>query len=468
MAGRSRGGKGWRHGWHDQDQWNGAQQWMYNNAAQEWRSGGQWNEQEWMERWDATAVAAASTHGYVNEDHTTNAQAGRQPHDQPHDQRWDTWPRDQDTLTAVAGSEVSSHSFSDDSTIAPGPTVYTTARARDGNHEDLEEDRQEWQVLDQDAESTISNTAVVGTRNYRNCSEPSQSTAVAGAGEMVLPGSDPANPILMVPSETGVFMVHNRQPSYLMVPSRQPSATGVFDLEYFRNYKTSSVILPRQLHSAALKWHRQVAEEQGLDCVIFDNWGDGNPIAAIVRDGGPSFHFEGEPVVPWKWQEMVAHMQESSVQMLVQGMQMEPGDGPVRSRGIVSCRLQQTDRYDHKRHHALGQAASVGVWMPVWDFVMVCDDGTEILIHPNYTKTQIGCRVGMPPQDHEVPYSGKGGTSGKGTFKHFQTKSYNHVLKFQGKPVLVHGGGLTSVSQPADTDLHNELRLAHGASSSTS
>ena len=65
-----------------------------------------------------------------------------------------------------------------------------------------------------------------------------------------------------------------------------------------------------------------------------------------------------------------------------------------------------------------------------WDFVLVCDDGTEVFLHPDFKSPKIACRTGEPATDHEIPKSGKGGSSGPGTYKHFKTKKVQMTLKF--------------------------------------
>ena len=105
-------------------------------------------------------------------------------------------------------------------------------------------------------------------------------------------------------------------------------------------------------------------------------------------------------------------------------------DGHYRSRGIVSCRIQKTGRYDHKRCHAARQEGGDGLMLHIWDFVVVCDDGTEIFLHPDYTTTKVPGHVHAPEEDTEVPRSGPGGTSGPGTFKYFKTKKIEFTLRF--------------------------------------
>ena len=76
-----------------------------------------------------------------------------------------------------------------------------------------------------------------------------------------------------------------------------------------------------------------------------------HPVAEIVHDKGVLFHFEGEPKIPWRWQEMVAQLDDESMRFVVEGL--DTGDKQNRSRGLVQCSIQETDRYDHQRHNAL-------------------------------------------------------------------------------------------------------------------
>ena len=229
------------------------------------------------------------------------------------------------------------------------------------------------------------------------------------------------------------------------------SADRNFDLEYFRR---ESEILTRagtwtdtyKQHNVALKYFRDSAEKEGLDVVNFSNT-DPDPVAQIVHDRGMSYHFVGEPRIPWRWQEMVAQMTDDSMRLAVQGLGGQTG----RSRGIVSCRLQRFLRYDQKRnfaerHPELGNPRGKGKHatqsMPpprakellvTWDFVLVCDDGTQVCLHPNLGNPKIACYTGEGVQDHEIPNTGKGGSSGKGTYKYFKNKHIQATLKFDPK-----------------------------------
>ena len=123
---------------------------------------------------------------------------------------------------------------------------------------------------------------------------------------------------------------------------------------------------------------------------------------------------------------MVAQMDERSMRMVVQGLKDPPND---RSRGLASCSLQKTDRYDHKRHHALGDDAGPEM-LCIWDFVLVCEDGSQVGLHPNYSNTKFGAYKGPAPQDHELPRDGLGGSSGPHTFQYFAKKHIQKTLRF--------------------------------------
>ena len=116
---------------------------------------------------------------------------------------------------------------------------------------------------------------------------------------------------------------------------------------------------------------------------------------------------------------MIAQMKDDSMRVVVQGPEN-------RSRGIVSCRVQRTERYDHKREHAKAKTAVAGAnpkMLEIWDFLLEREDGSCVCLHPHYSDTKISCKHGVPEKDHEVPSGprgGRGGTSGPGTFKYFK------------------------------------------------
>ena len=99
-----------------------------------------------------------------------------------------------------------------------------------------------------------------------------------------------------------------------------------------------------------------------------------------------------------------------------------------RGRGFFGCASVQTERYDHKRHHALGLRD--GGMLKVWDFVLQRTDGVLVCLHPTYGKTIVECRFGGLYADSELPRTGLGGTSGPGTFRSFVNRHNTRTLRF--------------------------------------
>ena len=71
-------------------------------------------------------------------------------------------------------------------------------------------------------------------------------------------------------------------------------------------------------HSHELKYFRDTAEEAGKNVVFFENQ---RPAMMKKLEHDQSI---GEPRIPWKWQEMVAQLDELSMLYLVQGLQNTP------------------------------------------------------------------------------------------------------------------------------------------------
>ena len=124
--------------------------------------------------------------------------------------------------------------------------------------------------------------------------------------------------------------------------------------------------------------------------------------------------------------------------------------------------LRKTDVYDHQRHvmlkakkaaeEAAAAAAAVADPPPatarnplqssedmlmVWDFVVFRDNGTLISLHPNFSDNKIRCKEGLqahlgpgPASSQEIPRTGKGGTSGPGTYKRFKFRNCDKVIRF--------------------------------------
>ena len=116
----------------------------------------------------------------------------------------------------------------------------------------------------------------------------------------------------------------------------------------------------------------------------------------IDHQKGTSFSFDYTRRRPWDWQQTVAQLDEGSRRLVVEG-------SGNRSRGIIGCSLQQTDAYDHKRHHAEKKCgtAVAGNTYHVWDFVLTRDNHSFVALHPIYGDTKMECKDYGPPTRRE-------------------------------------------------------------------
>ena len=241
----------------------------------------------------------------------------------------------------------------------------------------------------------------------------------------------------------------------------------IYDLEYFRAHQISSHY--RQ-HNVALKWLRDSCELMAMSLVNMMIFQNDHPesVAEIEHAEGTQYQFNPDVMNPWIWQDMVAQMTDESMACVVQGPE-------GRSRGIVRCGIYQTKNHDHKRHHA-NKAANIPDGpdrLKVWDFFLLREDGSSATLHPNYSNTKISYTeqregsvvagiletwcwsrwsirhvhggattpVAQTPdtdlhehtqEPQELPRSGKGGSSGPGTFTHFKNMRVTNTLQFDG------------------------------------
>ena len=217
-------------------------------------------------------------------------------------------------------------------------------------------------------------------------------------------------------------------------------APKVFGLHFFREYDGwHTTYMPMQSHklvsgntykqhNIALKYVRDKSEAHGCSCVLFSN---DVPLLVplFVHERGPDYHFVGEPIFPWHWKEMVAQMDDRSQEVVVHAGQTNVAG---RSRGIVSCSLQQLDIYDHKRSYV---AQGEQRFHKVWYFVLECEDGTCVFLHPSYNRRKIECCKVEPEQDHREIL----GTLCPGTFKRFTTHRNRECLYFDSEKKRNHG-----------------------------
>lgn len=212
------------------------------------------------------------------------------------------------------------------------------------------------------------------------------------------------------------------QPPQPPTPQSRTEEPQVYDEDYFS--RRDRVTGDYWLHSAALKWFRDWAEKDGRTHFIFSNDAPVH-VPVLIHYTGTDYSFSQNDVFLWYWLDMVGQLDAASRRLVVEGPD-------YRSRGIVQCRIQKTDIYDHKRHHALGLTdVAPQDTLKVWDFILTREDGSYVCLHPNYLNHRVECKYGTPPTDHEVPRTGPGGTSGPGIFRYFVRKHVDKTLKFQ-------------------------------------
>ena len=233
-------------------------------------------------------------------------------------------------------------------------------------------------------------------------------------------------------------LVVNSRGTFDVVAFDRP--TGAFDLAYFEQFRpfTSNY----KQHNVALKWFRLLAERESRSFVVFDN---DRPIEVPMCDHpkGMEYSFDETRTREWTWQEMIAQLDAESMKRLVEGPYTAVAEGmnaAVVEGGpqlISGCALVKTDRYDHKRNHALKDHTTV---YHIWDFVFFRSDGSQIGCHPNYSSTKFESYEGVARTDHELPKGGKGGSSGRGTYKYFKKKGIDLYLRFDAekKPPRTH------------------------------
>ena len=158
----------------------------------------------------------------------------------------------------------------------------------------------------------------------------------------------------------------------------------------------------------------------------------------MVKSGKKAFSFKGNPNIKWHWQEMVAQLDAESLAYVVEGQLLDPN----RSRGLVSCRLQKTDRYDNKRNHAQKQQGArpatrihTEEQLMVWDFVLVRANGTEVWLHPCHNNPRVNCLEPGGPDSPLCPHVRSFGEDMQVSVCKYcwnQRKHFQSILHFKG------------------------------------
>ena len=84
---------------------------------------------------------------------------------------------------------------------------------------------------------------------------------------------------------------------------------NILDIDYFRRYEVPNPYVYKQ-HNGALTWFRELAEAAGEDALAFSNTGV-HSIPELVHAKGTEYYFDrGGTLGTWRWQGMVAQMDE--------------------------------------------------------------------------------------------------------------------------------------------------------------
>ena len=108
-------------------------------------------------------------------------------------------------------------------------------------------------------------------------------------------------------------------------------------------------------------------------------------VAIVVWGKGEDWAFDRSKLAWWSWTEMVAQLDERSMQIVVQGV-----DG--RSCGLAGCCLApRPSSYDHRRHKKLKEEGRplLDVRLPVWDFVIRRQGGAGLRLHPQRSTVKV-------------------------------------------------------------------------------
>lgn len=215
------------------------------------------------------------------------------------------------------------------------------------------------------------------------------------------------------------------------------------DLEHFQNHPLRSRGVVRN-HNAALKYLREEVEpayvsyEPGNEHLFASRpLTDPVRVRPVMHAPGQEYVFDMNHthVVEWDWQQMISHLDETSMRLVVLG---KP---PYRGHhcGIVACHISPIPgSYDHKR---CSQKRGDARRLPVWAFQVVREDGSAIYMHPQWNSKKCGAvevdidqasssNLGVTPAFTDVPANGMGASDGPGSYKAQVKKQEPITLRF--------------------------------------
>ena len=228
------------------------------------------------------------------------------------------------------------------------------------------------------------------------------------------------------------FSWHPRDNPFYNEVHPSPEAMGP---EYFRGLRPN-INRQWQQHNAALKFLREKAEWFPEPIAYLDFKGNSTWYIpeCVHAQSGTEYWWDEATVWPWSWQEMVAQISDTYMDILVRGSN-------IRCRGIVKCGLFMLNIKDRKRMNVVyqrtGQRATQTLFE--WHFIMNREDGTWCSFRPTYSKNTVQFFEGdeeMNDSDEGGNAHGTGPRRGPGAYKHYKTKHQTMELKFDGNIFL--------------------------------
>ena len=235
-------------------------------------------------------------------------------------------------------------------------------------------------------------------------------------------------------------------PWLLSDQSSNPFASQPTTLAFFQSFSNFRHHYSR--HNEALKYIRDMNEDvlaPFTSCPFYCP--ENMTVAEVGRypkktDDHNMDYFFTNTMVNWSWKEMVAQLDDESMDYVVRG--------PTgRSGGLLCCFCEVTPNgYDHKRQtlfknmeperfhevRPMMKSSREMPKLPEWDFLLIRQDMTAVRIHPENSKTSFSAReqqVMMPASP--VPTKGIGKSDGKGTFLRMTIHKDRKVIKFDAK-----------------------------------
>jgi hypothetical protein len=193
-------------------------------------------------------------------------------------------------------------------------------------------------------------------------------------------------------------------------------------------------------HSGVLKYVRysQEYDSQGTKELSLGERHNGlHTMPFCIHPKGQNYSFSHTETIQWCAGWFLSNLRDQDIDKVVQG----PSG---RGRGITKVVLSNCDnapgvagQYDHKRE--AGQKHGHATWkyegklenrLHQWDFVITRDDGSSCWLHPNWSNIDVDYgEVLANAVKLEPPASGRGGSNGRGTYRHYREARTEEKLK---------------------------------------